>query len=205
MKLTGSLLLLSVFVVAACNSGTQVTEVSLESSEQGTLKLYTLNQSEMTLSGMDENPGYMDNGAFSDLFSIIRSQVFHGVLGSVPVPEPESAYAAFYEKEGSLGPVTVFTAVFNPEDMDAALEAFHLMSIRVYAFRVLHKENTIVLVASSDDSELTSDIADKLSQRFGMEFLNDSELASDIAAKLSLRLGVEVPNSYPSQDVVLNR
>ena len=199
MKLTESLLLLSVFVVAACNSGTQVTEVSLESSEQGTLKLYALNQIEMTLSGLDEHPGYMANGAFSDLFLIILSQVFLGsVLGSVRVPEPESAYAAFYEKEGSPGPVTVFTAVFNPEDMDAALEAFHLVSIRVYAFRVLHKENTIVLVASSDDSELTSDIADKLSQRFGMEFLNDSELASDIADKLSLRFGVEVPNSYPS-------
>ena len=183
-----ALLLLSVFTVAACSSdGTdpvqpvnritpQETEettptlptqdmekpgeikgVVLTSSEQeqANFTLVELTESQILGLGVTGNPGYGNSETF---------RVF-----SEDSPQPNSAYFVFYEREDSASDAIIITATFNSEDVDAALTALYFSLSVPDTAMILNKENTVVIVISEFNSPSAEDIADKLSQRLGLE------------------------------------
>ena len=160
MRFIALLLLLAVFAVAACSSG-EISEVVLTDSEKGSLRLSELTESELTDSGLEEHPGYVNPEKFPEIFD------------STPIPTPKSFYLAFYqEEEPAWYPrgVTIFTLVFNSEDRDDAMEKISSEASLEGNVLLLHKGNTFVAIESAGSGSYpASDIADKLSSRLGME------------------------------------
>ena len=163
MRLIALLLLLSVFAVAACSSD-DIKEVTLTPSEQGTLKLAEPGSSELAVLGLKEHPGYV-NSRVRSLFS----------------PNMKSMYVASYEADsGSV--ILVMTVVAYGNNLDSAVESFvtnePTESGTDGKYSVLTRGNTLVVVGSSDetDSELVTEISNKLSQRLGLEFLDADKL-----------------------------
>ena len=163
MRLIALLLLLSVFAAAACSSD-DIKEVTLTPSEQGTLKLAELGSSELAVLGMKEHPGYVGY-SFRSRFSA----------------NLKSMYLASYETDsGSF--IVVMTVVAHGSGLDSVVESFvtdePMESGIGGKYRVLTRGNSLVLVGSSDgtDSEMVTEISNKLSQRLGMEVLDADRL-----------------------------
>ena len=171
MRLIALLLLLSVFAVAACSSD-DIKEVTLTPSEQGTLKLAELGSSELAVLGMKEHPGYVN--------SSVRSRFS---------PNMKSMYVALYEADsGSV--ILVMTVVAYRNNLDSAVESFvtdePTESGTDGKYRVLTSGNTLVVVVSSSDetdSELVTEISNKLAQRLGLKFLDANKLKFSIGIR----------------------
>ena len=162
MRLIALLLLLSVFAVAACSS--DIKEVTLTPSEQGTLKLEEPGSSELELLGMKEHPGYVDYSYSSRYSSRMKS-----------------LYIALYETDNGSR-ILVMTVVAHGNNLDSAVESFvtnePTESGAGGRFIVLTRGNTLVMIGSSDetDSELATEISNKLAQRLGLKFLDADKL-----------------------------
>ena len=170
MKLI-SVVLLIVFLLAACssdNSGLpkrevpEIQEVVLTPAEQGTLKLNPVTRKRLGSLGMTEFPGYIDPN-----IAIRLSELYNATH---PI---KSLYIAEYEKGEK--DIAVHTLTFHSDNLKPVLDDFISYSI-YYGERTLflHNEDTIVVVSTEIESDLPliTEIANKLSQRLGMEVVD---------------------------------
>ena len=161
MKLFAFLLLLSVFAVAACTSE-EISAVTLTPSEQGDLTIAELRTFDTIFFGLSENPGY----ASSDVRSLIA-------------PDAKSMYFAIYRTEEN-NTISIFTTVLRSGNIEETLTSRDLSNgdpeedgeSGTAIHLIKGKTLTTIGPSNESDAELAEEIANKVAQRLGMEFLD---------------------------------
>ena len=189
------------------NDEVKVKEVTLTQDERGDLKTVTVSREVLEKVKMTENPGYTED------HGLIRHSGYSG-----KEPPLESLYIAYYGYDNAPD-FMIMTLILKTGDekdtghyalqckqrncADVFIDAFALEKIDVKnsSYRFLQNGRTLVYVRGNDKIEagIIEDVANKLSQRLGMEIVDFRE----VLQRIKLR-NCNIQNNLECTDYFVN-